>query len=526
MNEKDCLIIGTNEMRFDDYKRIVFTFMHQESNIQDLNFNYVNYKNKDYRATELANQLFLNETQTIGSFCINNSVQAAILYIGSSMEKYNLTFDYISPFQNNFCSLEKNFSETIYHCVVIPTTFYTSVWPIIEIVKFIRKHSKARIIVGGPFIYSQWLDNRDNIADTFDIIGADIFYVSQFGEDGLCKLIRTLAEGKDLNEDAILKSHKWICVCDNEVKYDIQTHCVNWKLFEYQLGRVVNIRTALSCPFSCAFCEYPQRAGLYQTIADKQLLSDLTSIDRIKSVQAISFIDDTFNVPRERFKSILNMMIKNNISLKWYSYYRCQFADDETVELMKRAGCIGVILGIESGSQTILNNMNKKVDINMYRKGIQLLNKYGIPMIASFIVGFPGETKDTIQETVDFIESTNPTYYKLWHWYCSPLTPIHRDRSKYGLSGNGTEWKHNTMDSHTAQYYIHKMFREISGSRHSPFYFDDIMYLSLRGIGFNMINDFIDNFNLSVKDRLYNECREKQSIEKKFDLLKEKVYEK
>jgi radical SAM superfamily enzyme YgiQ (UPF0313 family) len=72
------------------------------------------------------------------------------------------------------------------------------------------------------------------------------------------------------------------------------------------------------------------------------------------------------------------MMIKNKYEFKWNSFFRCQFADREVVELMKESGCEGVFMGIESGSDKILENMNKASRIEKYYEGIALLKEYDI----------------------------------------------------------------------------------------------------------------------------------------------------
>ena len=90
------------------------------------------------------------------------------------------------------------------------------------------------------------------------------------------------------------------------------------------------------------------------------------------------FIDDTFNVPLPRFKQLCRMMIEEKFNLQWISFFRCSNADDEAFDLMKESGCLGVYLGIESGDQQILNNMNKFANVPRYREGIRKLNERGI----------------------------------------------------------------------------------------------------------------------------------------------------
>jgi p-methyltransferase len=104
---------------------------------------------------------------------------------------------------------------------------------------------------------------------------------------------------------------------------------------------------------------------------------------------------------------------------------------------------------------------------------------------ASFIVGFPGETEQTVQETVDFIRGTKPDYYRAQMWYCEPGTPIYHERDKFKINGDGFVWTHETMSSLEAMDQIERMFLTINESSWLPqwsFDFWVIPYLIGRGL--------------------------------------------
>jgi p-methyltransferase len=162
------------------------------------------------------------------------------------------------------------------------------------------------------------------------------------------------------------------------------------------------------------------------------------------------------------------MMIRKQYNFNWFSYFRCSNSDEEAIQLMAESGCKGVFLGIESGSPTILKNMNKAATIEKYTQGIEWLRQYGIMTFGSFIVGFPGETAATVQETIDFIKETKPDYYRAQMWYCEPGTPIQNERETYDINGEGFVWNHATMDSLEAMDHIDKMFLSITESLWLP----------------------------------------------------------
>jgi p-methyltransferase len=202
-------------------------------------------------------------------------------------------------------------------------------------------------------------------------------------------------------------------------------------------------------------------------------------------VKNVVFIDDTFNVPLSRFKDICRLMIKNAYKFNWFSYFRCSNSDEEAIELMAESGCRGVFLGVESGSPQILTNMNKAATVEKYARGIEMLRKHDIMTFASLIFGFPGETAETIGETISFVRDTKPDYYRIQLWYCEPGTPIAFQKRKYGVNGEGFVWSHNTMDSLEAMDHIERAFLKIKESTWLPqwsFDFWVIPYLLGKGI--------------------------------------------
>lgn len=200
--------------------------------------------------------------------------------------------------------------------------------------------------------------------------------------------------------------------------------------------------------------------------------------------QNVVFIDDTFNVPLKRFKELCRLLIERRYGFNWFSYFRCSNSDDEAVDLAAQSGCRGVFLGIESGSPRILANMNKAATVEKYVSGMKRLHAHGILTFASFILGFPGETEETVEETLAFIQETRPDYYRTQLWYCEPGTAVDAKRQQYGITGQGFIWRHDTMESLEAMDHIDRMFLTVKDSVWLPqwsFDFWIIPYLLGRG---------------------------------------------
>lgn len=133
-----------------------------------------------------------------------------------------------------------------------------------------------------------------------------------------------------------------------------------------------------------------------------------------------------------------------------FVFFRISHSDEETYQLMEESGCLGVILGIESGNNTILKNMDKKVTREKLLFGMEQLRKHNIISYASCIIGFPGETLETARETLQFIEEARPVFYDLQTWFYEGSVPIVKEKDYYQLTGYGYDWSHKDMNSATA----------------------------------------------------------------------------
>jgi hypothetical protein len=350
----------------------------------------------------------------------------------------------------------------------------------------------------------------------FNFLGADIYVTCQEGEFALVKTLEALKNNTSLeavDNLAYKNGRGYVFTKSSTESNPLEENMVNYKLFpKEEIDQFVTIRTAKSCPFSCAFCGFPARAGKYKYLSVDLVEQELNAIREIGGVTTLTFIDDTFNVPKARFKELLRMMIRNKYGFKWNCFYRCDHGDEEAIELMGEAKCEGVFLGVESGSDRVLEKMNKSARRHDYMEAIPLLKRAGISTYASLIIGFPGETLETFQETVSFIEEARPDFFRAQLWYCDPLTPIWNEREKYGINGAGFSWSHDTMDSDTACDLIDRMFLGAKNSIWLPqFGFEQwsTFYLERKGMAMKDMKAFLQCFNAAVKERLlYNDMKE------------------
>lgn len=503
----DCLIIGFSEMSWESYEGLVRSIGTQSPTYRDLALAFVRLDGKSYRALDVVNSFNPSRKPMHNA----DFMWPVVTYLSTFLSKHDLTSDYVNLFHLQKDQLREKLTRGDILSVAITTTLYVIPEPIIEIVEFVRQCNPAvTVIVGGPFIANQQSGlNAVEMQALFSLIGADIYVISQEGESTLVKTLNALKASHVLEgipNLAYREGRRYVFTRVEPESNSLEDNMVNYSMFpRNEIGEFLSIRTAKSCPFACAFCGFPERAGRYTYMSVPNVERELNNIRNTTDVSTITFLDDTFNVPKGRFKDVLKMMIKNRFDFKWNCFYRADHGDLETIELMAQAGCEGVFLGIESGSDSILERMNKGARRRDYLQAIPALVNAGITIYASFIVGFPGETPETVAESVDLIETTKPDFYRLQLWYCDPATPIWKQREQYGVKGRGFGWTHDTMDWRTACDLIEKWFVDVSGSVWLPQYgFEhwSLYYLQRKGMSKEQLKLFLKSFNALVGNRI------------------------
>jgi radical SAM PhpK family P-methyltransferase len=492
----DCVVIGYNEVPFQHYESFLRNYGENSEAYRDLKFSFVDVGGEKMDYVGLLNHVLRAADPQGRSELAREGVKSgdipnlAAAYLSNFLRRRGRETRTVNLFQHEKEKLAEYLAQDPL-CVAITTTFYVVNMPLHEMVEFIRAHNpRTKIVVGGPLIANHARNyHGEALGTALDDIGADIYIVEGQGEDTLDRVIECLKNGGGLGDVpnlAYVEGGRLARTPTLPENNSLDENYIDWRSFpDERLGVTLQTRTARSCAFKCSFCNYPTRAGALSLAGLDTLEREFDSMLELGDVSNVVIIDDTFNVPLPRFKDICRLLIKKNYGFNWFSYFRCSNSDEEAFDLMAESGCKGVFLGIESGSPAILKNMNKAATIERYASGIEALRRRGVLTFGSFIVGFPGETEATVNETIEFIRETRPDYYRTQMWYCEPGTPIYQQKDKYGINGDGFVWTHATMDSIAAMGHIERMFLEVDESLWLPqwsFDFWIIPYLIGKGL--------------------------------------------
>jgi p-methyltransferase len=523
----DCIIIGVNEQFFDLYAKGQEIFKDHSGSYGEIRTNSIFTDGAYYTSIEMMNWLLNNTVSRKWDLNVFETPNLGVFYLVNFLRSKNLATDFINHYNTGKAKL-KDLLEKGARCIAITTTFYVTEEPIIDIINFVRSIDETiKVIVGGPRIYEICTSYTDSKRNMFlKRIGADYYIVDSQGESALYDLLMII---KSEGTPDILNIKNTIMINDDEViisrqekeANSLDENVIDWDLFErYEFGKVVYMRTARGCRYSCAFCTYPQFAGKHECSALNSIEKEMNQL-RNKGVEYIIFVDDSFNIPLERFKAICEMMIKNRYDFKWLSFFRCVKVDESIVSLMKQSGCLGVYLGVESLNQTILKRM-RKIDID-YIVCVDLFKKYDILTLGSFIVGFPGETEETIKETISIFNDHPTDFYNPQLYYHSKLAPINKYATELEIKGHGYTWSHYSMNWEEAMYWKNYMIINVDKSALLPLYSSGIWvlpYLIEQGISIEFFIEFTGFISDIIRENVSGIFKSKEQILQNFRKLK------
>ena len=233
----------------------------------------------------------------------------------------------------------------------------------------------------------------------------------------------------------------------------------------------VAVYSSRGCPFNCAFCSKVWgRAYTPRPIQDVfQEVRQLVSL----GFRYIVFGDDDISINPERLMDLMRLVKPLGITFRLNRDARR--ITERELEVCAEAGCTKISFGIESGSQRMLDAMSKRATVEHNGRAIQLVKEYGVKARAYLMVNFPGETEETVRQTIQFMRETQPDEWMLMAFVPFPGSPVFNDPEKYGINWMSDNWEDYYCvgrGGHSApcfttrdltiekQAYLHRMLRE------------------------------------------------------------------
>lgn len=272
----------------------------------------------------------------------------------------------------------------------------------------------VKVIVGGGIISS-------TPKSFISVSKVDVGVIGE-GEETVIDLIGAFEDGRSLSEvDGIVYREEDQIIETKERKNIEDLDALPfpaWELFNvgetyarypshhsiFRARRFGSIYTTRGCPFRCTFC-YTEKAVRQRSIPN--VIEELKELKDRYGIRHVMITDDLFVVRKKRTIEFCEAMIKNEVNITWSATGRCNIIDREFLKICKEAGCEFMGLGLESGSETVLNAIKKSQTPQQIVEAVRMVNEAGITPGGTFILGLPPETKETMRETAEVYKKIN-----------------------------------------------------------------------------------------------------------------------
>jgi radical SAM superfamily enzyme YgiQ (UPF0313 family) len=281
--------------------------------------------------------------------------------------------------------------------------------PVKEIVAGCRSLSGARIVLGGAG-YSLFPESA------LSFLGADLGIQGE-GEVVFPELIERMERGASLSglSGLYVPSHGF--QCKKTFTKNLDTLPLPdtdlWPIPSQKEKLWMPVQTRRGCPLSCSYCSTEVIEGRVMRRHSPEAIVQWMARWRRAGIRQFYFVDNTFNLPPSYAKKICRNLIGHGLNIRWWSILYPKQVDKELVGLMAEAGCEQVSIGFESGSERILKNMNKRFTPKEVHQISERLSEYGIRRMGFLLLGSPGETRESVEESLVFADSVNLNFLKI-----------------------------------------------------------------------------------------------------------------
>jgi len=332
------------------------------------------------------------------------------------------------------------------------TLFTVGVWGAAQIARHIKKAlPETIIIVGGPHISSMGPETIQRFRE-FD------YAVVGEGEKILTDLLTALEEKKGKKDlfnvpGIIFRDGPFMRVTPGKAinKLLDELPMPAWDLlpgfpqayppaiYDFPRGPVATIAASRGCPFHCKFCDTSTFGDKVRHYSPVKVFEMMKHLHDTYGVRHIMFVDDLFLASKVRVSELCNMLLENGLKMTWTCTARVDTVKPDVLHLMKQAGCWEISFGLETGSDELLQKMDKAARVEKSEQAVKWTAEAGIRVKGLFMLGYPGETPETIQMTKDFVRRIPMTIMNLTKFTPYPGSPVYREL--YGTNIRDDHWE-------------------------------------------------------------------------------------
>jgi radical SAM superfamily enzyme YgiQ (UPF0313 family) len=406
-------------------------------------------------------------------------VPLGILYISAYLERHGFENEVFDSTFSTLDTLKEKIIGDKPEVIAVYTNLMTKL-NVLKIIKYIRSEptlSHTKIVLGGPEVR--------NYSENFLNYGADFIIIGE-GEETMLELVNylyKLTHHEALNkvqgdETAKINSIKGIAYLENGTlittaerplikdintlpfpnrqKIDFTPYLNGWKT--HHGYSMMSVNTMRGCPYTCKWCSRAVYGGTYRRRSPQLVAQELKLIKKTYKPDMIWFVDDVFTIHHKWLAEFAEEVKKQDAIIPYEVISRADRLNEDVLRILKASGCFRVWVGAESGSQKIIDAMDRRVDVMQTREMIRLAKRHGIEAGTFIMLGYPGETKEDIKETIEHLVQSNPSQFTITIAYPIKGTELYNEVKNEFLDQR-LEWDTSTdrdidfKRTHPKQYY-------------------------------------------------------------------------
>lgn len=347
-----------------------------------------------------------------------------ILYISAFLEECDIDHKVLDT---TFSSEELWYQEVLeYKPDVI--AFYVNLMTKVKVIHLIQRLkadpqlARLKVVLGGPDITY----NKESYLAT----GADFLVIGE-GEETFTELVQAISANESFDhieglvyrlEGQLVENPSRTKIKDldtlplpNRSRFPIEKYLETWKSAHGKSA--LNISTQRGCPYTCKWCSTAVYGQSYRRRSPENVVRELKEVQEQYNPDTFWFVDDVFTVSHKWMRGFAKAVKEANLKVQYECITRAERLNDEVIQILAETGCFRIWIGAESGSQKIIDAMDRRVDVDLVRDQLVASRKAGIETGTFIMVGYPGETYTDIMHTVRYLESALPDQFTITKSY-------------------------------------------------------------------------------------------------------------
>jgi anaerobic magnesium-protoporphyrin IX monomethyl ester cyclase len=396
-------------------------------------------------------------------------VPLGLLYLSAYLEEKGLGHE---VYDSTFSSFEK-FKLFIKEKKPALLGIYTNLMTklsVLKMIRFVKNEANlkdCKIVLGGPEI-------RHN-AERYLKQGADLLVIGE-GEQSFYEICASYINTNTLKSEikglAYLYNNQAVFTAERPLIKDMDSlpmparHkidlCLYGEAWKKNHGySMYSVSTMRGCPYTCKWCSRAVYGGTYRRRSARLVVEEMSLLQQKYQPDRIWFVDDVFTISHKWLKEFRNAILEKNIRIPYEIITRADRMNPEVISILKETGCFRVWIGAESGSQKIIDAMDRRVDVKTVGEMIIKTREAGIEAGTFIMLGYPGEKKSDIKATIRHLNYARPSQYTITVAYPITGTPLyHEVKANITTSDNWeniSDRDYNFKRNHSIGYYNHAL---------------------------------------------------------------------